>query len=137
MTCSQEGGMRASVRHPLFDRRGPGPTRERFRARPRVEQLEVRAVPAVAFTPAQVVHAYGFDKVTFSSGGVAVPADGAGQTIAIVDAYDDPTAQADLDAFSQKYGLPLTTGGQFTFAKLNQTGGTTMPAANKSWATEI
>src|SRR4051812_20027119 len=40
------------------------------------------------FTPAQIRHAYGFDKVGFGSG---VPAaDGRGQTIAVVDAFNDP-----------------------------------------------
>src|SRR5205809_1322461 len=40
------------------------------------------------YTPAQVRHAYGFDQITFGNG---VAGDGSGQTIAIVDAYDDPT----------------------------------------------
>jgi subtilase family serine protease len=34
---------------------------------------------------------------------------GAGQTIAIVDAYGSPTAQNDLNVFSTKFGLPQTT----------------------------
>src|SRR5437660_2827443 len=40
----------------------------------------------VGYTPAQIRHAYGFDQITFGS----VKGDGSGQTIAIVDAYDDP-----------------------------------------------
>ena len=39
-------------------------------------------------TPAQVRHAYGFDQISFANG---VTGDGTGQTIAIVDAYDDPS----------------------------------------------
>jgi hypothetical protein len=36
--------------------------------------------------------------------------DGKGQTIAIVDAYDDPDIAADAEAFSQQYGLPGVCG---------------------------
>src|SRR5262249_36876999 len=53
-------------------------------------------------TPAQVRHAYGFDQIHF--GGVA--GDGTGQTIAIVDAYDDPTIANDLVQFDRAFGLP-------------------------------
>ena len=38
-------------------------------------------------TPAEIRQAYGFNSVTFSGG---VAGTGAGETIAIVDAYDDP-----------------------------------------------
>src|ERR1700692_4245298 len=40
------------------------------------------------YTPAQIQHAYGFDKITFNNG--TVTGDGSGTTIAIVDAFDDP-----------------------------------------------
>jgi subtilase family serine protease len=65
----------------------------------------VGAAPA-GMTPAQVRHAYGFDNVSF--GGVA--GDGAGQTIAIVDAYDDTKITSDLAVFSQTFGLPAMDG---------------------------
>src|ERR1051325_306993 len=48
-----------------------------------------------AYVPAQVRSAYGFTGLTFGS----VPADGRGQTIAIVDAYDDPNIASDLAVF--------------------------------------
>jgi subtilase family serine protease len=60
---------------------------------------------------------------------------GSGKTIAIVDAYDDPTAQSDLAAFSNTFGLPACASGCFT--KVNQTGGTRYPRANGNWALEI
>jgi hypothetical protein len=81
------------------------------------------------YSPQQVRHAYGFDQVTFSNGAVG---DGSGTTIAIVDAYDDPNIASDLQKFDAAFGLPNPV-----FTKVNQTGGSTMPAANKSWATEI
>src|SRR4051812_28770248 len=49
--------------------------------------------PPGAFTPAQVQAAYGFSVIKFGS----VQGDGTGQTIAIVDAMDDPNIQADLN----------------------------------------
>ena len=55
---------------------------------------------APPYTPQQVRHAYGFDQVT---------ATGAGQTIAIVDAYGSASAQKDLDTFSSYFGIASTT----------------------------
>jgi hypothetical protein len=81
-------------------------------------------------SPARIRHAYGFDTITFSGGTVA--GDGSGTTIAIVDAYDDPTAAGDLQQFDATFGLPNPT-----FTKVNQSGGSTMPAADASWALEI
>ncbi|MBI3410000.1 MAG: S53 family peptidase [Planctomycetes bacterium] len=85
----------------------------------RVEQLEERTVPTV-YTPAQIQHAYGFDLNSNT---------GAGQTIAIVDAYDDPNIASDLAAFSSTFGLPAAS-----FTKATPQG---QPAANSGWATEI
>jgi len=61
-------------------------------------------------------------------------ASGRGLTVAVVDAYDAPTAQADLAAYRSQYGLPPCGAGCFT--KLNQTGGTALPAVNAGWAQE-
>jgi subtilase family serine protease len=69
----------------------------------------------------------------FSTSGTA----GAGTTIAIVDAYDDPTAESDLNAFSSQYGLPACTTGNGCFTKVNQTGGSSYPQKNAGWALEI
>jgi subtilase family serine protease len=59
------------------------------------------------------------------------------QTIAIVDAYDDPTAESDLGVYRSQYGLPACTTANGCFRKVNQSGGTTPPRANGSWAQEI
>ena len=50
----------------------------------------------VGLTPAKVRHAYGIDAITFSAG--TIVGDGTGQTIAIIDAFDDPNITADLHA---------------------------------------
>ena len=68
----------------------------------------------------------------------ALPSDGgSGQTVAIVDAYDDPTAEADLAVYRQQYGLPACTGASGCFSKVDQTGGTDYPPADASWDGEI
>ena len=67
----------------------------------------------------------------------SLPSDtgGFGRTIAVVDAYDAPTAAADLGVYRSQFGLPACGTGCFT--KANQSGGSTMPAFNAGWATEI
>lgn len=62
---------------------------------------------------------------------------GAGKTIAIVDAYDDPTAESDLNVFSAQFGLPACTTANGCFKKVNQTGGTAYPRKDAGWALEI
>ena len=62
---------------------------------------------------------------------------GAGKTIAIVDAYDDPTAESDLNVFSSQYGLPACTTANGCFSKVNQRGGSKAPRPNSGWALEI
>ena len=58
---------------------------------------------------------------------------GAGATIAIVDAYDDPNAEADLNAYRAQYGL-----GDADFQKVNEKGDASpLPTADAGWATEI
>lgn len=62
---------------------------------------------------------------------------GSGQTIGIVDAYDDPNIESDLGVYSSHYGLPSCTTANGCFKKVNQTGGTSYPAKNAGWALEI
>ncbi len=62
---------------------------------------------------------------------------GSGQTIAIVDAYDDPNAESDLAVYRSQFGLPACTTANGCFRKVNQNGGTTYPSPNVGWAEEI
>ena len=62
---------------------------------------------------------------------------GAGKTIAIVDAFNDPTAESDLAAFSSQYGLPACTTANGCFKKVDQNGGTNYPRTDSGWALEI
>ena len=51
--------------------------------------------------------AYGFNNANFpGTGGSVIKADGTGQTIAIVVAYQQPDLVADVHTFGQAYGLP-------------------------------
>jgi subtilase family serine protease len=56
------------------------------------------------YTPAQVKGAYGIGS-TYN---------GAGQTVAVIDAYASPTIVADVNHWSTNRGLPTLTTGQFT-----------------------
>ena len=61
---------------------------------------------------------------------------GTAPAIAIVDAYDDPTAEADLGVYRAKFNLGDCTTANGCFQKLDQSGGTSYPAVNASWAQE-
>lgn len=82
----------------------------------------------VGLSPAVMKSAYGF-----STSNTA----GAGQTIALVDAYDLPTAEHDLNVFSQAFGLPACTTANGCFQKVSQNGGTNYPRYSSGWGLEI
>jgi len=62
---------------------------------------------------------------------------GAGMTVAIVDAYDDPAAEADLATYRAQFGLPACTTSTGCFRKVDQDGGTSYPVVDEGWAQEI
>ncbi len=93
----------------------------------------------VGLTPSQLRSAYGVNLLKFG----AITGDGTGQTIAIIDAYDNPAlvsstspyfSTSDLHKFDVQFGLPDPP----SFTKLNQTGGTSYPPASGStgWSLE-
>jgi len=59
---------------------------------------------------------------------------GGGATIGIVDAFDYPTAEADLETFSQTFGLPLCNSFNGCFKKVYAEG--TVPSMNRAWSLE-
>jgi subtilase family serine protease len=75
------------------------------------------------YTPAQIRHAYGFDQVAD---------DGAGQTIAIVNAFDDPNLESDLRVFDKQFGIAAPP----SLRVVDQTGGDDLPAEDNGWAGE-
>ena len=62
---------------------------------------------------------------------------GAGQTVAIVDAYNDPNAAADMATYRSQYGLPACTVASGCFKQVGQTGTSNLPRNNQSWSGEI
>lgn len=62
---------------------------------------------------------------------------GQGQTVAIVDAFDNPNAESDLAVYRSQFGLPACTMANGCFRKVNQHGGTTYPSADIGWGQEI
>jgi subtilase family serine protease len=58
---------------------------------------------------------------------------GSGQTVAIVDAYDDPNAEADLNVYRSQYGLGACTTANGCFKKVTQSG----TPSDVGWAEEI
>jgi subtilase family serine protease len=80
--------------------------------------------------PADIQSAYGLTSAASSYG--------KGSTIAIVDAQDDPTAEADLSLYRATFGLPACTTANGCFKKVNQSGGAApLPAPDFGWAEEI
>ena len=61
---------------------------------------------------------------------------GAGQTIAIIDAYGYATAETDLSAYRAQYGLRSCTSANRCFRKVSQGGGVTYPPFDLGWAQE-
>jgi hypothetical protein len=63
---------------------------------------------------------------------------GVGDTVAITDAYDDPSAESDLDVFRSTYGLPACTTGNGCFEKVNERGQTSPlpPSDQAGWNVE-
>ena len=96
-------------------------------------QLDHHASPAASapsgptgYSPNQIRSAYGFSGTSNN---------GTGQTIAIVDAYDDPTIQNDLRAFDSQFGLANPP----TMSVISQTGSATgLPQTDstKGWEVE-
>jgi len=77
------------------------------------------------YSPTQIRKAYGFDQLS---------ADGAGQTIAIVDAYNASNIVNDLAVFDKQFGLSAPP----SFQVVSQTGSTTkLPKTDAGWAGEI
>jgi subtilase family serine protease len=107
-TSGQSSPGHAGYAHPLLLRIKAGPAPRPF---------AVSAPPSSALTPAQTRHIYSIDQISNL---------GAGQTIAIVDAYDDPNIFSDADVFDQQF--MTTLGGTISYY--------TAYGASTSWLTQ-
>jgi subtilase family serine protease len=102
-----------------------------------IEELEERALLSVYYAPTQIQQAYGYNQLPVPSGSTYNTWAGAGQTIAIVDAYNDPNIQKDLTTFDAGYKAGWTLPAPPSFAVVNETGGSSLPSGNSSWGVEI
>ena len=84
------------------------------------------ATPPAGFGPADLHAAYNLPTTG-----------GANQTVAIVDAGDDATAEADLAVYRSTYGLPACTTANGCFHKVNQRGAATPLPPDRGWGVEI
>jgi subtilase family serine protease len=82
------------------------------------------------YSPCNIQHAYKLPSLSGKKG--------KGQTVAIVDAYDDPNAESDLATYRSTWALPACSTANGCFKKVNQTGDEgNYPAGNMGWGLEI
>src|SRR5207237_774248 len=97
------GTEEANMRNPRNSKQrgaATGSLPAQFRLRPRLEELESRDLLSFSgYTPVQILTAYGFNQL-----GIAQP--GLGQTIAIVEAFQEPQVKTDVATFDAKFNLP-------------------------------
>src|SRR5262249_30098234 len=91
LNCSAVFSLCLLITQPILAERPPDGY-----ARPPIHVKEDATKAPTGLSPAQVRKAYGFDQITNR---------GAGQTIAIVDAFDDPNIVSDLNSFKKTYGI--------------------------------
>jgi len=89
-----------------------------------------KASAAAGYSACNIQSAYALTKLSASKG--------TGETVAVVDAYDDPEAASDLATYRETNGLPACTVKNGCFEKLNQDGQKTpLPSGDMSWGGEI
>ncbi len=83
--------------------------------------------PTGGLTPSDLATAYAFSST----------ATGTGQTVAIIDAYNDPNINSDLQTFDKQYGLATCSEANGCLKVVNQTGGSTLPPNDTTgWSVE-
>jgi subtilase family serine protease len=100
--------------------------RGRRALRPLVDRLDERCLLS-GYTPAQLTAAYGLNEISFTTASGTFKGNGSGETIALIEAYHDPSLSSDLATFDQTYGLPSAS-----LSVINQ-GGT---RTNAGWELE-
>jgi hypothetical protein len=98
---------------------------------PSAQTVRADTIPSgLGYGPSQLQAAYNLTSASAD--------DGAGTTVAVVDAYNDPTVATDLATYRSDAGLPALTSGQFTV--YNQEGETSplpsAPPTGDDWTIE-
>jgi Ricin-type beta-trefoil lectin domain len=81
------------------------------------------------YTPQDLQGAYGL------TAAAAKPGDG--ETVAVVDAFNDPNAASDLAQYRSKFGLPACTTASGCLTIMNEYGGTKLPDSDSSGGWEL
>jgi hypothetical protein len=106
---------------------GPTQIRRRRDLFPSWDRLDERCLLS-GLSPASITSAYDLGAITLTArNGSTVKGNGAGETIALIEAYHDPSIASDLHVFDTTYGLPDPT-----LTVVDQAGGQT----NDDWALE-
>jgi hypothetical protein len=88
------------------------------------------AAPPEVATAAYLQQAYDLSYLSQTRGG--------GDTVAIVDAFDDPNAASDLATFRSQMGLSACTDANGCFRQVNENGAPSpLPASDSSWNVEV
>lgn len=106
--------------------RSGGPLPSPGYARPPFHITRNASAGPIGLSPAQVANFYGFNGISNQ---------GEGQTIGIIDAYDDPNIESDLGVFSNAFGLPSCTSQNGCFKKIYA--GRKKPPTNAGWSLEM
>lgn len=120
VSCAAQPKARRAMRCLSVWRTSPGTKTLRAAGRAAV------TTPSEGYRPADIASAYKLP----SKGGT-------GQTIAIVDAFDNPRAEANLSYYRKAFKLPACTTANKCFRKVDQRGGKKYPEGDPGWGVEI
>lgn len=127
--CLAAGSASAASQIPVC----PGP------AGPDAARCHAQVVADAKGAPQAVTAPKGYGPTQFR-GAYSLPSSAAtAQTIAIVDAFDDPKIASDLNAYSSQFGLPQCNSANPCFQKVNQSGSASgpFPRTDAGWSLEI
>jgi Putative Ig domain len=100
-----------------------------------LRRTDIKAVRESALAPDATPS--GYSPASLDSAYKLSAAAGSGQTVAIVDAMNDPNAASDLATYRSQWGLPACTAASGCFRQVNENGATSpLPANDTGWAGE-
>jgi subtilase family serine protease len=124
----RSGSMSAAPRRVCEEPAAAGTARCYVLVGPPRETLAISPDTAGFYSPSQLQAAYDLPSAK----------KGVGETVAIVDAYDDPNVEADLGVYRSNYGLSACTTANGCFKKMNQMGEPSpLPTGDQSWGFEM
>jgi hypothetical protein len=123
-------GLRLVAKRPLSQRGSRVATPALGPVGPAVEKIEFTTPWEGSLSPQNVLTAYSLS---------GLPAPLSTQTLALVDAYNDPTIEHDLKVFDEQFALSPCTTANGCLTKVEMRGGAQdkTPATNAGWAQEI